>query len=469
MEQHPVPQNVTTFQFRLIGDMTIKQFGYLAGGIILGYIFYKLPLPFFFTWPLAIGSGVLGFGLAFVPVEERPMDIWIASFFRNVYSPTQYIWSHEARSGSTGQKKPPAQTIITPAGTPKTGGQTEHPIAQTVPQTHEKQHPAGGYDVMIKQLVGLFSSLFKPTNTHAPIVKPVAKVAAVVVPPQHLAPIVSIKPTPSPTPQVVLSLDHVSDPFSWIKKLFHTSPKMGLSPGLEFNNALAGDKHGSTNTTTPVQQNPLSPPMPVAQPVTAPALNPTAQHPPTPTGHQVVELQGQLSESLAERERLEKELVALHQKMEHQTQASAASQQPMRHAGTVPTTNTQTSVRVFTPESATKAGLPKLTTFPNIVTGIIKDYNGNLLPGILITVRDTTDTPLRALKTNKLGQFAASTPLPNGTYIVEIEDPKNTLVFDKVQIPLNGAVAPPIEVISKSQKRVERDRLAREIFGNQPM
>ena len=54
MEQHPVPQNVTTFQFRLIGDMTIKQFGYLAGGAIVAFISYKLPLPFFFSCPLTI-------------------------------------------------------------------------------------------------------------------------------------------------------------------------------------------------------------------------------------------------------------------------------------------------------------------------------------------------------------------------------------------------------------------------------
>src|SRR3989344_3657652 len=107
MEQHPVPQNVTTFQFRLVGDMTIRQFGYLAGGIILGYISYKLPLPFFFTWPLAITSAVGGFGLAFVPIEERPMDVWIMSFFKNVYSPTQYVWQKLKHTRAVPHATPP--------------------------------------------------------------------------------------------------------------------------------------------------------------------------------------------------------------------------------------------------------------------------------------------------------------------------------------------------------------------------
>lgn len=116
-----------------------------------------------------------------------------------------------------------------------------------------------------------------------------------------------------------------------------------------------------------------------------------------------------------------------------------------------------------------KAGLPRLTTFPNVVTGIIKDHYGNLLAGMLITVRDRDDVPLRALKTNKLGQFAASTPLPNNTYIVEIEDPKGGFTFDKAQISLNGTVTPPIEVTAKSQKQVDRDKLAKEIFGQNQM
>lgn len=409
--------------------MTIKQFGYLAGGIILGYVFYKLPLPFFFTWPLGIGSAVLGFGLAFVPVEERPMDVWIASFFKNVYSPTQYIWSREARSGSAGQKKPPTPITITPTAPQKT----------TRPQ-------------LLKQLVGLFASLFVSTGAH-PTIRPVTQAAPVMGSPQRQAPIASTQASQTTAPMAVLSLGHVNDPLAWIKKLFHSRPKVELSPGLSFNNAL------TPHQAPIVQPHPLvAPPQPVAVRAT-PSITP-----PPAAGHQVVKLQGQLSDSLAQREQLEKELVALRQQVERQAHASTES--PIaRRASVMPAINTTTSVRVFTPEAATRAGIPKLTTFPNVVTGIIKDNNDNLLPGMLITVRDGNDIPLRALKTNKLGQFAASTPLPNGTYLVEIEDPKNVLIFDKVQIPLNGTVAPPIEVVAKSQKRIERDNLAKEIFG----
>jgi len=116
MEQHPVPQNVTTFQFRLIGDMTLKQFGYLCAGAILAFIAYKLPLPFIITWPLTGAFAFLGIGFAFIPIEERPMDVWVFSFFKSIYNPTQYIWSHEAPT------TPPATKVPPPQVSPKTAG-----------------------------------------------------------------------------------------------------------------------------------------------------------------------------------------------------------------------------------------------------------------------------------------------------------------------------------------------------------
>src|SRR4030042_1225030 len=73
MEQHPIPQNISSYQFRLVGDMTLKQFFQLAGGIVVGLIFYSSPLLPIIKWPFTIGSALLGVLLAFVPLEERPL------------------------------------------------------------------------------------------------------------------------------------------------------------------------------------------------------------------------------------------------------------------------------------------------------------------------------------------------------------------------------------------------------------
>ncbi len=96
IEQHPIPQDVAGYKFRLIGEMTVKQFIWLASGIILGLIAYSLPLPFFFKYPLTGLFVALGAGIAFLPIEGRPMDKWLIAFIKSVYSPTQYIWKKSA-------------------------------------------------------------------------------------------------------------------------------------------------------------------------------------------------------------------------------------------------------------------------------------------------------------------------------------------------------------------------------------
>jgi len=100
MEAHPIPQNVTSFQFKLVGDMTLKQFGYLAIGLSIAYVIFvafgvNYPL---FSWPLIILSSFLGFAFAFVPINSRPLDHWLKAFLKAVYSPTKRIWIKESKT-----------------------------------------------------------------------------------------------------------------------------------------------------------------------------------------------------------------------------------------------------------------------------------------------------------------------------------------------------------------------------------
>lgn len=92
MERHPVPRHISGYEFRLIGDMTLKQFGELAAGEILALIFWSLPITSFLKYPLVAFFALLGIALAFIPFNELPLDRWIINFFKAVYSPTQFIW-----------------------------------------------------------------------------------------------------------------------------------------------------------------------------------------------------------------------------------------------------------------------------------------------------------------------------------------------------------------------------------------
>lgn len=95
MEQHPIPRQITTFEFKLIGFMTLKQFLYLLVFIPAGYLVYHLiPIPFV-NFFLALVVGIFGVALAFFPIQDRPLDVWLKNLFKRMRSATQYTYQRE--------------------------------------------------------------------------------------------------------------------------------------------------------------------------------------------------------------------------------------------------------------------------------------------------------------------------------------------------------------------------------------
>jgi len=97
METHPVPQQISAYQFRLVGDMTLKQFFQVGGGALVSLLIYATGIHPIIKWPLILFSFSLGAALAFLPFEERPLSQWLLSFFRSVYSPTIYFWEKDQK------------------------------------------------------------------------------------------------------------------------------------------------------------------------------------------------------------------------------------------------------------------------------------------------------------------------------------------------------------------------------------
>ena len=97
MQQHPIPQNITGFEFKLIGFLTLRQFGYLGVAAIADFILYSAKLPFFVV--LAIGGPVslLALALAFLPVNDLPFERWLAAFIKTIYSPNTRVWHREPK------------------------------------------------------------------------------------------------------------------------------------------------------------------------------------------------------------------------------------------------------------------------------------------------------------------------------------------------------------------------------------
>jgi len=126
MEQHPIPQQISSYEFKLVGEMTLKQFGKAAGGIILAVIVNAMPIVFFIKWPLIIIFALGGLAMAFLPYQDRPLETWMMAFLKSIYSPTIYLYK---------KKKPENWLDIDLSKTIKT--ESEEKIE--VPQKEEKK------------------------------------------------------------------------------------------------------------------------------------------------------------------------------------------------------------------------------------------------------------------------------------------------------------------------------------------
>lgn len=336
MESHPIPQNVTSFEFHLVGDMTLKQFGYLSGGIGMAYLVFILFGSAFpiIAWPIILISSALGVAFAFLPIQERPLDHWLGAFFKAIFRPTQlkFLSSYlKIEDPNFGQR----------------------------------------LNLYLTSLHGpIPANIASPAPQSPPALKPVSKKAG--------------EPEPLPSPSELKETVSLAQQAQTIKsEILKTESQLNK-----------------------IKQS-------AAQPGSTP------------------------KEFTAQFASLMSELQTLNQK------AGVVSKELANLSKTPPLTTKQ-SIKAKSVPTLT------LTTTANIINGIVIDAQGNYLENAIIVAHDRQALPVRALKTNKLGQFIAATPLPSGTYTINIE--KDGLSFDQIEVELKGELLRPI--IIQAQKVV---------------
>lgn len=92
MHQHPIPRQITTFEFKLIGFMTLRQFIYLL-------VFTFIAIPVYFITPipyvdilLAVFVMLIGAAFAFLPIQDKPLEEWIKNLWKRLQNPTQFYY-----------------------------------------------------------------------------------------------------------------------------------------------------------------------------------------------------------------------------------------------------------------------------------------------------------------------------------------------------------------------------------------
>lgn len=405
MENHPIPQNVTGFQFKLIGDMTVRQFGYLATGALFGWIVFSLPFPTLLRLPLAALFTLCGVSLAFVPVGGRPMDTMITYFLQALFAPNQFVYQKIG-----GQLIPP---MLPPKKTSKPAfPDGSFAVARYLQSIPKVKSPLDQKEEQL--LASLFTASFPP-----PLPPPASPSQG--GPPANEEPLLP-QEVQQPT---ILSQEEE-------KATVTHAPE-------DITQSLAQAAHTIEEEIEEVRKEEQQ-----KEDVQEKARLHEA----------VAKLGKELQDVLSQKQQVEKQLAELVTKLSDDKKGPTF----------VPSVATQKvvtpNVRKIPKSMGKTVGLPLVPDFPNLLTGVVKDSRGNVLPNMLVEVKDTKGNPVRAFKTNILGQFASATTLPNGTYTLAFEDPNEQHLFDTIELTLTGDIISPLEVVSEDA----REQLRKELF-----
>ena len=461
MEQHPVPQNITGFQFKLVGDMTLTQFGYLASGIITAYLVTLLSWPDIFKWPLAISLGFIGFAFAFMPIEERTLDKWFIAFIKAVYAPTQFLW----------KKSPPSLAWLIPSfvSLPPKYVKVEPAIPQNKLKEYLQSLPETAKDNLDKSENLMLKTLNFSVGGNFPIPPP-----SMFPPEDEGLPSVKIRKLKNPLMQGEIILP--------LQKSFPSKKDVGLDlKGREI--IFPKDENYSKNPPLPTTSLHIFTQIDESPPV-APVAFPEIRTPEKKVGAEEKFPQGEMEKLKTQNENLNKQIAKFQediarlqqfastttegklrlkeifaqyeeaQKQKEQALADAAAlrrkiEEKQKDVVSPSNAPVQTSPRVqfISSQQSKKQGVLNINQIPNVLTGLVTDSQGGILADTIITVKDENDNPVRAMKTNKVGQFKTTTPLANGKYIIELE--KEGYNFDIIALEVKGDIISPLEIKAK--------------------
>lgn len=476
MEQHPVPRNISSFQFHLIGDMTLRQFAYMAGGAVSAFLVLKFfPLPGLVKWPIAAVFTFGGLAFAFLPIQERPLDKWLIAFIKSINSPTQYLWIKDdyipdilLRSYTSTQMKTMPQAHQEAHADAKKKLETYLATLPNAPQqtinTREKNYlsqtmelfnSVGGNAFVSNIQTNIQSGLITPQQ--APVNLPVNIISRPVKTDINNAVVPTVKSVPigkgdqadkakQTEPEKIKKVDAPA-PIKTPEK-----PEV-IPPKAKTNEAVSLNTVNQVNLAKTVNQQP-----------------PIIKEKPQAENKQAEPKDAKFNEIIQKNAKLEEELSKLKAELTRSQSApmtnTAAKDKPNIIKPLEAVEKKEPTIKTVTAKNAVnEIGIPKLPQVPNLIMGVIKDMQNKSLPNIILTIKDTKGIPHRALKTNRLGQFSTATPLQNGIYHIEAEDPLKRYVFDIAEIKLEGKIFLPIEIDAKGEKELMREKLSKEIFG----
>lgn len=393
MQEHPIPQDITGYRFHIIGSMTLKQFGEILLGVIIGVILFNTNLIAIVKWPLILLSVGMGAAAAFVPIEERPLDHWIITFFKTMYKPTKFYWRRVP-------KIPEAFTYE-----PLEANKQDENVLDLTPAKRQriKEYvgalPKSGTTVQdfttdelsrMDSILSSFSSV--QVNVNAPTQTQPEKT--------HDKPRMDVRVRKMRKPAVQETI------------IFEDTSQIVVphQPA-----TLYEDKKPLTDQLTQKQKTILS------------------------------------TDQVAQQIQIPEEQILKTTSLEEQQEKNESSHLPvsdLSEKAYIQTQKPQGQTTIASQDASYNQDLPFpiKPTEPNKVVGMVLTLSNEILPDAIVEIQTPEGNIARAVKTNALGQFFITTALKPGDYNVVVE--KNGYQFQPKHLKIDNTIIPPMEIRS---------------------
>lgn len=524
MEQHPVPQHIASFQFKLFGNLTARQFITLAIPLALAAAVFFSGLAAIIRLPLALVIGLIGFFVALVPVGGRPFEKWFVAFIKAIFTPTQRIWIKETALPEF------LNIVVTPTTVneeipqeiTEQGRERLFAYLKSLPKDNES--PLDTREDMAISQLNFTTQEMGVGSVPPPIIWPSQSASVssgaslsqgggglprknqkVFMTEVHMAQSPAIKPFEEKKGEAQPKLNQIEHFPQQVSvgtvRIQEHAKKFTLS-GIEdrlsdnrpqFQVSARPMSHLASDTNFYID-NIISLKQPdnrirLVRGVGKTRVRKLHFAPPANFDLSKLPIRGErrfeISNELKRRFNFEDDspqvvlpsdavTTVRSDKVNPASSGSAVSQvlpkqeksleKPVNVmaagqsiASEVKKTETTMEPRFSITDKKTNdsarvgqgATIIPLTSTPNVLSGLVTDNGGVPLEGAVLVVRDATGIPIRALKTNKLGQFLSATPLNDGQYVVEVESDK--ALFNPISISLSGQVLAPLGLMGEGK------------------
>lgn len=428
----------------MIGSMTVRQFMYAAIGVIGGYLCYVSGLPFIFKWPLVLIVGLGGLGFAFIPLGDRGMDLWIRNFLMAISKPTVRIWKKEPlvpfylQANFAAIMKSEILTIAPANSRAKL-------LAYLGEAEKNSSQVKNKLDVAEELFLERLNFGQAPTKTAVTTTTTIAPAKEILLPSNTTLnlPNFNLKPTEEPEDKTKKTnlTEQVLDLKSLVTKIKSDSGvifKMATSqatkakeetPHEEVPALLTAELKKLEMEVKAKEAKELAEKEVAKQTVTT--SPPAPANAPTPPPQPVITPTTETSMAADQ-------LLKSYQVITKAQTPKAVEIKPPLAMGEKP--------REVTEELKTEKDIV-LSNSPNVINGVVKDSKDKMIQGAVVVVKDEGGDPVRALKTNEIGQFVISTPLPNGKYYVTVSLLGRR--FATMEVIADGRLLPPLSFVSK--------------------